>query len=141
VSLNYVTLILDEHDGAGNQIVRGAAALVPSTPLVAPADHMDISLAPVPAVFGSYGPPQVRLIATDSTDVSPAGWQWTLAFSNTPGSPAARSFYLLYANGATQYLSALTTVPGSLPITITNLDGGSAVTGGFPVGAVDGGNA
>lgn len=137
---NYVTLILDLADGSGSPVAKGAATLSPSVQLTDSADGMDV-VAPVTASFrqGSY--PQVRLLATDNGNVSPLGWQWTLTFSGVPGNPVAQSFFLPFAAGATQHLSALTTVPAAVPITITSLDGGSAVTGTQPAGNVDGGRA
>jgi hypothetical protein len=138
---NYVTLVLNEYDGAGDAIVKGTATLAPSTALVNVVDQMDITpWCPVQSFrAGSF--PQVKLLATDNGNIAPMGWLWTLSFSGVPGNPVARSFYLAYANGATQYLSSLTTVPYSVPATITNLDGGSAVTGAFPAGTVNGGSA
>lgn len=141
MSANYVPLALDAYDGAGNQIVRGRATLTPSVLLVDVPDRMWIPPAPVTAVFGAYGAPTAHLRATDDTGPQPQGWQWAITFTGVPGDPAGFSFYLPYGGGATQYLSGLAPVPGSQPITITNLDGGSALSGEFPVGLVDGGGA
>jgi hypothetical protein len=138
---NYVTLVLNEYDGAGDPVVRGTATLAPTTSLVDVVDQMDITPWCPPQSFRSGSLPSVRLLATDNGNVAPQGWMWTLSFSGVPGNPVARSFFLPYAGGATQYLSDLTVVPAALPVAITSLDGGSAVTGQFPVGDLDGGGA
>jgi hypothetical protein len=131
----------NEYDGAGNPVVKGTATLAPSTALLDVVDQMDITpWCPVQS-FHAGGFPQVKLLATDNGNISPQGWMWTLSFSGVPGNPSQRSFFLPYANGALQYLSSLTVAPFALPITITNLDGGSALSGAFPVGNVDGGSA
>jgi len=138
-SPNYVMLVLNEYDGAGNPVVKGSATLAPSTALVDAVDQMDITPWCPPQSFRSGSFPQVKLLATDNGNASPQGWMWTLSFSNVPGNPVARSFFLPYANGATQYLSDLTVVPFSLPMTVTNIDGGSPESISVPVGNIDGG--
>jgi hypothetical protein len=138
---SYVTLVLNEYDGAGDPVVRGTAALAPTTALVDVIDQMDITPWCPDQTFRSGSFPSPKLLATDNGNISPQGWMWTLSFSNVPGNPVTRSFYLAYANGATQYLSDLTTVPASVPAVIANLDGGNARSGSFPAGTVDGGGA
>lgn len=138
---NYVTLVLNEYDGAGNPVVKGTATLAPSTSLVDVSDQMDITPWCPEQSFRAGSFPMVRLLATDNSNVAPNGWLWTLSFSGVPGNPVSRSFYLPYASGATQYLSSLTVVPFSVPAVITNVDGGSAVTGSFPAGSLNGGSA
>lgn len=107
MALNYVTLILDLYDGSGNAANAGTAALMPSAQLADATDSMFITQSPVPAVFGPAGFPQVKLLATDNTDLSPSGWTWGISFSGVPGSPPGSSFLLPYTGGATQYLSAV----------------------------------
>lgn len=139
--LNYVTLILDLADGTGFPHVGGIAVLAPSVQLADTADNLLFTVAPVQVPFPGGGFPQVKLLATDNGAPAPSGWAWQISFRGAAGMPAGFSFFLPYGNGATQYLSSLAPVAGELPVTITSLDGGSAATGVFPVGAFDGGDA
>lgn len=107
MALNYVTLILDLYDGQGNPAGTGTAALVPSAQLRAAAEGMFITRSPVPAVFTPAAFPQVRLLATDNSDLSPSSWTWGITFSGVPGSPPAVSFPLPFTGGPAQYLSAV----------------------------------
>ena len=111
MSPNYVTLVLNEYDAAGNPIVQGTATLTPNSSLVDVTDQMDITPYVPPVTFRPGPIPQVKLLATDNANVSPSGWAWTLTFSGVPGNPPARSFFLPFSGGATQYLSSLTTSP------------------------------
>jgi hypothetical protein len=110
LALNYVTLILDLYDGAGNPIMLGNAILAPNAQLADLTDNLLITPAPITVTFGTTAPgvsPQARLLATDNANLAPSGWAWTLSFIGVPGSPASITFYLPFANGATQYLSSL----------------------------------
>lgn len=141
MTLNYVELTLDLYDGSGSYISQGTATFKPSVTLTDATDSEYIPQAPVTGSFKASGSPKVKLLGTDNSNVTPAGWGWTVTFSGVPGNPAGFSFFLAYSNGASQNLSALAPASGELPVTITSLDGGSAATGVFPVGALDGGNA
>ena len=81
---NYVTLVLNEYDGAGNQVVKGTATLAPTTALVDVVDQMDITPFAPAATFRAGSLPMVRLLATDNGNVAPQGWMWTLSFSGVP---------------------------------------------------------
>jgi hypothetical protein len=107
VSLNYVILTLDLYDGQGNAVTTGVASLVPSAQLDDTTDNMLVIQAPVPGVFRAGSFPQVKLMATDSSNLSPSGWTWGISFTGVPGNPASFSFPLPYSNGAAQYLSSV----------------------------------
>lgn len=114
----YVTVVMDRYDGAGNPVVQGSASWAPSMELPDPADRMLIGQGPVPAVFRAGSLPTVWLIANDSIGPqgsSAPGWTWNVTYDGVPGSPAAASYYVVTANGATQYLSELATVPAAQP--------------------------
>lgn len=111
----YVTLVLDRYDGAGNPVTRGTASWAPSMELPDPADQMLVGQAPVTATFRAGSLPSVRLVSTDSIGPQPDGWTWTVTYDGVPGSPPPASYYILAANGATQSLSALATVPAAQP--------------------------
>ena len=141
MALNYVTLILDVADGTGAPVNRGLATLVPSVQLKDVADDLLVVQAPVGGQFAGFTFPQVRLLATDNANLAPSGWEWVISFIVVPGNPVSFSFFLPYSAGATQYLSSVAPASGSIPIVLSDLDGGSAAGGGFPVGAIDGGAA
>jgi hypothetical protein len=94
VTLSYLTLVLDLYDGQGNTISSGVADFTPSVQLTDTADNQLIVQAPVPGVFRAGSFPQVKLLATDSSNVTPSGWAWTVSFAGVPGSPAGFSFFL-----------------------------------------------
>lgn len=133
----YVTVVLDRYDGAGNPIVRGSASWSPSMDLPDPADMMLVGQAPVTAAFRAGSLPTVKLIANDSIGPqgeSAPGWTWNLAYYGVPGNPAGASYYVLSANGATQYLSALATTPAAQPgQQYLPLPSGTAAAGAVPM--------
>ena len=96
-SPNYVTLVLNEYDAAGNPVIRGTATLTPNSSLVDVTDQMDITPYVPQVTFRPGSLPQVKLLATDNANVAPSGWSWTLTFSGVPGNPPARSFYLAHS--------------------------------------------
>ncbi len=106
MSLNYVELTLDLYDGQGNPVTQGTATLTPTQVLTDTTDHQITGLTPVTATFrpGS-SPPVVKLLATDNSAPLPAGWAWTITPPPACG-VAAFSFFLPYASGSSQYLSA-----------------------------------
>jgi hypothetical protein len=114
MTLNYVTLTLDLYDASGHPVTTGTAAFTPSVQLTDPGVEL-IPQAPIPAVFHAAGSPQVSLLATDNTAPLPNGWTWLVTFTGVPGSPAAFSFFLAYANGASQSLSSLAQVAAVTP--------------------------
>jgi hypothetical protein len=138
-----ITLICDSGTADGALYTRGALRIVPSfTRLGDTADQVLIEQAGVRVTFPECdGPPSAELFPTDLIGPQPQGWQYTVWYDGCPGNPPPWNFYLLSTNGATQRLSALAEVPGIAPIVLTDLDGGSAVTGNLPAGNVDGGNA
>jgi hypothetical protein len=120
VTTERITLVLDEGGADGNLIVRGSAVIVPSLRFPDPADQMIIGQAPVRAVFGASGSPQVKLYPNDligpqQEDGNP-GWAYTVTYdSSVPGAPAPWSFWLLSTGGSPQYLSDLASVPPAQP--------------------------
>lgn len=112
MALNYVTLTLDLYDGQGNPVTKGTASFTPSAQLTDAGVEL-VPQVPIPAVFHAAGTPAVKLLATDNAAVLPAGWVWTVLFSGVPGNPAAFSFSLPFASGASQFLSSQ--VPVSAP--------------------------
>jgi hypothetical protein len=136
---NYVELVLDAYDGGGNQVVRGQAAFTPSMTLVDAPDQMWIPPAPQTAVFGSYGPPKVKLLAPDSPGPQPAGWTWGIAFTGVPGSPAGYSIapfagpVAFTATDATPCVFTFTPVSGGLS-SLPNGTGVQLSGGSLPAG-------
>ena len=141
MALNYVSLTCDLFDGQGNALSGGTATFAPNVQLTDATDHEIIPQAPVTAAFKPTSSPVVKLLATDNSAPAPNGWKWTVTFTGVSGSPASFSFFLPFSGGASQNLSALAPVSGAVPATITNIDGGSAVTGQVPAGSFDGGSA
>ena len=138
MSLQYVQLILDLHDGSGNLIPSGNISFTPSAQLTAP----DEEFVPKAAVAASLNPVvagTISLLATDNASVSPSGWGWNVAFYGVPGNPGTFSFLLPYSAGGTQYFSAQ--VPAS---TVSALQAylpqpsGSAIAGYAPVASGSG---
>jgi hypothetical protein len=132
VSLNYVTLILDGFDGGGTALGRGTATFTPSVQLTDPTDHEWIPPAPLGVTFREgLAAPQLSLLATDNANVQPNGWGWNVSFLNVPGSPAAFSFLLPFANGSTQRLSQLQPV-----LSVVTMQAYMPLSGGSFTGAV-----
>jgi hypothetical protein len=105
MTLNYVTLICDEGAGQGYFRPGGTATLTPSAVLTDATDHLIVDQSPVTVTFSTTGPPSARLLPTDNAALLPAGWGWT--FTPPAGSGMTPfTFFLNFANGATQYLSA-----------------------------------
>ena len=109
MSLNYVTLTLDLYDGQGNYPVSGTASFTPSAVLTDAGVEI-VGQQPIVAVFHAAGPPTVKLLATDNAGPLPSGWTWSVSFSGITGAPAAFSFFLPGAGGASQLLSSLAPV-------------------------------
>ena len=134
MSLQYVTLTLDLYDGQGNAIIAGEALFTPTAQLTDTTNHELITLAPVPAVFHSAGTPAVKLLATDNSPPAPAGWAWTVTFTGVAGNPASFNFFLPYASGASQNLSAQ--APVSTPSSLLGSTGAAVTV--YPSGGTSG---
>src|SRR5262249_5143546 len=52
----------------------------------------------------------VKLLATDNSTITPAGWAWTVSFSGFTGAPDGWNFFLLNASGSSQNLADLAPV-------------------------------
>lgn len=103
--LNYVSVVLDLYDGQGNAINTGSVSFVPSAQLTDTTDQEIIFMVPIIGYLNTGH--SLKLLATDSANITPSVWQWVVTFSGVPGNPPVYSFSLAYANGATQHLSAL----------------------------------
>lgn len=116
MSLSKVTLICDLADGQGNYLTQGTGYFAPTAVLTDSTDHLVAGTQPaIPVAFhAGAGPPQVELIACDNAGILPApgGWAWTFTPPSVTGI-APFSFFLDYADGATQYLSGQ--IPVSAP--------------------------
>jgi hypothetical protein len=140
--LNKVTLTWDLTDLISSGI-PATISLIPTELLTDTTNHVVISEVARSQIFtggtGSLG----GIIACDNPTIQPSGWEYTVTITMANGVViyGPYSYPINYAGGATQDLSQLTPVPGSIPLVITSLDGGSAVTGGQPVASFDGGNA
>jgi hypothetical protein len=97
------------------QLTTGGVSIAPSARLPDPADQLIVGQAPVTAAFRAGGAPSVQLVGTDQVGPQPNGWTYTVTYVNVPGNPAPWSFYLRYADGAVQNLSALAQVPAVQP--------------------------
>jgi hypothetical protein len=98
---------------------RAAGAVITFTPsnwLTDAADAQLIPPAPIAVTLSSTGAFSVSLLATDNVHL-PAGWFWTAAITSIPGVAAqSLSFNLAFANGATQDISSLATLPSPVPV-------------------------
>ena len=137
MALNYVTLTLDLYDGQGNPVIAGEALFTPTAQLTDTTNHELITLAPVPCVFHSAGTPAVKLLATDNGPPAPAGWAWTVTFTGVAGNPASFSFFLPYASGSAQNLSAQAPVSAPSSLLGTSAAGVSVYPSGDTSGATD----
>lgn len=115
-----VTVILDRVDGAENPYVKGTVTWTPSQEFPDVPDQQLVGMAPVTATFAVGRQAQVKLIANDTAGPQQGngtpGWTWNVTYSSdTPGQPAAASYYVLSTNGSTQRLSSLAEVPAAQP--------------------------
>lgn len=139
MTATYVTLVLDRYDGQGHLYVRGGGTLRPSLEFPDAADQMLVGTAPVPFLFSPAGPPRVRLLPNDlygpQQEGGSPGWTWNVAYDpDTPGSPAAASYYILSTSGSVQYLSDLASTPAAQPgQQYLPLPSGSRAVGAVPV--------
>lgn len=108
MSIFQVPLLVDVYDGTGALIEEGAAYFTPSTNLLDTADHIYVWQEPQPVQLGISpqlavpppGPgagsvlPLIMLWSTDSSNLSPGGWNWGVTFQ-AQGSPPPFNFPLL----------------------------------------------
>jgi Pectate lyase superfamily protein len=131
VSLNKVTLTGTYLDGSGNPLF-GTVTFAPSVPLTDTADSEIVLQAPVTVAVNSAGQFSAALCATDDSDLAPAGWTWQITENIAGLTPSTWSFFLAYADGSTQDLSALAPVsevtPASAYLPLTA--GAAAALGG-----------
>jgi hypothetical protein len=112
VSLNEVTLTLDAYNGVNVPVGVGTAFLVPTAAVAFPSDSVYLWQVPIPVslVPPSGAPanwlPTVTLVASDNSGGNPTGWGWTISFQAGQGAPGGFTFFLDYADGASQNLSA-----------------------------------
>ena len=87
------------------------ATFTPSNWLTDPTDHELIPPVPVQVLLSKTGTFSVSLLATDNGAPLPSGWTWTVVITGIPGVTAySFSFFLPFANGATQDISTLAPV-------------------------------
>lgn len=116
-----VTLVANEGDATLAQLVQGKIVIAPSQRFPDPADELIVGMAPRLMVFRAGSVPQLDLVPNDlvgpqQEDGTP-GWTYSATYFGVPGyaDGYSWSFYLLSTNGATQYLSALASVPAAQP--------------------------
>jgi hypothetical protein len=137
-----ITLTVDSATPDGRLFRHGAVRILPSFTRVGdPGDQVLIEQAPARVQFGGRVAPTVMLFPTDLIGPQPQGWNYTVYYDGCPGNPQPWDFYLNSGDGPAQRLSALAPVEGTQPAVITDVDGGSAVTGNYPAGNFDGGSA
>jgi hypothetical protein len=107
MSLNQVTLTGTYLDGSGSPLF-GTVTFAPSVPLTDAANSEIVLQAPITVAVNSGGQFSVPLYATDNTVLAPSGWTWQITENIAGLTPSAWSFFLAYANGATQDISSLT---------------------------------
>jgi hypothetical protein len=111
VAVETVPLVLDCFDATQAPVPIGRALIVPSWMLLDPADHVTQLPTPVSVDFSDATPtPQVSLVPTDDSSLTPAGWAYTITFSGMSNPPPPFSFSLPYDSGDTTYLSEVTHV-------------------------------
>ena len=136
-----ITFTVDCATPDGRPFRRGAVRILPSARIPDTVDQVLIEQTPVRVTFDGIKSPTVDLYPTDLIGPQPQGWWYQVFYDSCPGNPAPWDFFLLSANGPTQRLSQYAPVAGTQPAVLTDVDGGSAVTGEMPAGNFDGGNA
>jgi len=134
MSLNYVNLIMDLYDGTGAPLNSGYARMYPDVPLTISADDQYVPKVPINAPFQAVRSPTVTILATDNVDISPNGWAWNVDFVGVPGNPSSATFFLPFANGATQYWSSIPpAIFPPVPSTIMPYPAGIPSEGNVPI--------
>lgn len=106
MALNSVTVTGNLPGAAGATVI-----FTPSAWLTDATDAEFVPPIPIQVTIAGNGKFSVSLLATDNAHLSPS-WTWTVNFVNVPSvAPKAYSFPLLFANGATQDITALTLTP------------------------------
>jgi len=109
MTLNYVSLLLDWPDD-GPAGGRGTVTFAPSAVLTDETGAV-VGQQPVVAALRPDGMAVVRLLATDSPGLRPAGWTWSARFDG-PAGAGPLSFALPLAAGPSQRLSDLVSSAG-----------------------------
>lgn len=136
--LSYVVLTLDIADGSGNLPGRTCSASFVPSAVLTDSGVTIVDQAPVHASFNGIAAPAVRLLATDNSGPQPSGWTWEVTFSG-PGMPGAFSFFLPFAGGASQNLSALIPVQSGTSFqAYMPLPSGTATSGYVPIASGSG---
>lgn len=114
LALNYVTLT----GTLGDDAAGAAGVFVPSTWLADTADALLIPPVPQRVTLLEGGAFSLPLLATDNVVAAPSGtWTWSVVFSGIAGVGAyGFSFFLPYADGSTQDISAIAQVPAVTPM-------------------------
>jgi hypothetical protein len=109
VALNKVTLTGTYLGGDGSPL-SGSLVFAPSEPLTDATDSEDIRDASITVTLNSSGQFSAALYATDSTNLHPSGWTWSVTEELAGLSPNSWNFLLPYTGGATQDISSLSPV-------------------------------
>lgn len=124
MALSYVSLVLDLYDGQGNPVTTGTVTLSPNATVLDASDHIVVTRKPVVISLFQNPVPTVSLVATDNSGLSPSGWGWLIQ-PVFPGAPDGQVYELLFASGATQYMSGL--LPATAGPLITTYATGAAL--------------
>jgi hypothetical protein len=141
VALNYVTLLPNYVDGAGEPVRQGKVIFTPVSVLLAAAENLVVTQSPV-VLDLTTGVTYVSLLATDNADLDPGTWAWEVQ-PLFPGAPPAQQVFVNFADGATQYLSDLQPATGAGSLAQGATVAGTLVLNGtpplqLPAGAADG---
>ena len=128
IALNVVTLTGTYADGSGNPLF-GTVTFAPSVPLTDIGDERNVLQVPVQVAVNSAGMFSVGLYATDNADFQPQGWTWQITENIAGLTPATWNFFLPYAGGATQDISALTPVAEVTPSSAYLPETGGSMSG------------
>ena len=143
MSIFQVPLLVDVYDGTGALIEEGAAYFTPSVNLLDTTDHIYVWQEPRPLQLGSSpqqaspappGPgagsvlPLIMLWSTDSSNISPGGWNWGVTFQ-AQGAPPPFSFPLLAGSSNLAFTNPQPAVGAPYVFTAA----GSAYTANQPV--------
>jgi hypothetical protein len=133
MGLEKVTLTGTYLDGSG-QPLFGTVTFAPSVPLTDITDSEIVLQSPVTVAVNSAGQFSVALYGTDDADLAPSGWTWQVTESIAGLTPSTWSFFLAYADGTTQDISALTPVAEVTPVSAYLPESGGTVSGPIILG-------
>ena len=75
MAINYVNLVCNYMDGAGNPITKGTVTFTPNVEVLdTSTDHLVITQAPITVNLAKTPTPTVQLVATDNAGMAPSGW-------------------------------------------------------------------